>query len=177
MKIDLARIYLRPLHDADCTEQYVGWLNDPQVNHFLEVRHTTQTLESVRAFVRNARQRDEFHFGIFDRTGNKHVGNIKVGPIFRQHSVGDVSLFIGERSYWGRGLAAEAISGVSRYSFQALDVQKLSASMYVSNEASRRAFLKCGYREEGLRRAHYLLDGNREDILELGLLPRDMSEL
>ena len=51
MRIDAKRIFLRPLEKADCTNLYVSWLNDPEVNRYLETRHTPQTLETVEAFV------------------------------------------------------------------------------------------------------------------------------
>ena len=85
------------------------------------------------------------------------------------HGVGDVSLLIGERGEWGRGYAAEAIARLARHAFEDLRVAKLSASLYAANVGSERAFLKAGFQREGLRRAHYDLDGARSDIVELGL--------
>lgn len=150
----------------------MGWLNDPEVNRFLETRHAPQTLESVAAFVAavNARE-DEHLFGVFLRADGRHVGNIKVGPIRPVHRVADVSLFLGDRSAWGQGVAAEAITVVSAHAFAALGVLKLSASMYAANVGSERAFLRAGWSREGLRRAHLDLDGGRSDLIELGLLP------
>ena len=46
--------------------------------------------------------------------------------------------------------------------------------MYATNVGSTAAFLKAGYRREGLRRAHYLWNGERTDLVELGLLPDDL---
>ncbi len=142
------------------------------MNRYLETRHATQTRESVAAFVAavNARE-DEHLFGVFLREDGRHVGNIKVGPIRPLHAVADVSLFLGDRGVWGRGVAAEAIATVSAHAFAALGVRKLSASMYAANAASERAFLRAGWTREGLRRAHLDLEGARSDVIELGLTP------
>ena len=164
---------LRPLTSADVTDAYVGWLNDPEVNRYLETRHSPQTRESVAAFVEAVNGRaDEHLFGVL--LNGRHVGNIKIGPVHPAHRVGDVSLLIGARDVWGRGVAAEAIQGVSRHALETLGVRKLSASLYAANVGSERAFLKAGYRREGLRRAHYALNGARSDIVELGLTPDDL---
>ena len=174
-RLDAVRLYFRPLTAADCSPQYLGWLTDQEVNRYLETRFAPQSIETIRAFVEGANARDGEHlFGIFLRTGERHIGNIKVGPISRQHRLADISLFIGERGCWGQGYATEAIGAVSRYAFDSLQVRKLSAGMYAPNQGSYRAFLKAGYREEARRPGHYLLEGKPCDILELGCRPEDL---
>ena len=176
MRIRADRVFLRELTPADCSAEYVAWLADPEVTQYLETRHMVHDQSRVREFVgRMAASADEFLFGIFLVDGGRHVGNIKVGPIRREHGLADVSLLLGAREVWGHGMATEAIGAVSRHAFTSLGVSKLGASMYAPNVGSRRAFLKAGYREEGLRRAHYELDGIRCDLVELGLLPSDLE--
>jgi [ribosomal protein S5]-alanine N-acetyltransferase len=176
MRIDTSRLYLRTLEEADCTSTYVAWLNDPEVSRFLETRHTPQTIDSVRNFVAAINGRANEHlFGIFLKDSDRHIGNIKVGPIGTYHPLADVSLLIGVRDCWGKGYASEAIAAISRYALKNLGVRKLSASMYEPNQGSCRAFLKAGYQREGLRRAHYLLDGKPCDVIELGLADGDLA--
>jgi RimJ/RimL family protein N-acetyltransferase len=174
--IQTARLTIRTLLPADCSERYVSWLNQPEINRYLETRfELPQTLESVRDYVAAVGARsDEHMFGIFLDGGVRHIGNIKVGPISSTHRVADVSLLLGEREHWGKGIATEAIQAVSRYAFARLDVRKLSASMYAPNYGSTRAFEKAGWRHEGIRRDHYLLDGAPCDIVVLGLTPGDL---
>ena len=173
--LDTGRLRLRPLAARDVTARYLGWLQDPQVNGFLETRFSAQSLASISAFVEavNARA-DEFLFGIFLRARERHIGNIKVGPINAHHRIADVSLFIGEHDCWGQGYGTEAIAAVSRHAFDALGVRKLCAGMYAPNVASTRAFLRVGYREECRRPAHYLLEGAPCDIVELGCTSSDL---
>lgn len=176
-RVSTERLQLRTLTLSDCTPAYAGWLNDPEVNQFLETRfHGRQTLETVRAYVSGVMERDDEHlFGIFLTDGRRHVGNIKVGPVSPVHGVADMSLFIGDKDCWGTGLAAEAIAALGEYAFARLGVRKLSASMYAPNRGSIRAFEKAGWRHEGLRRDHYLLAGEPCDIVVLGLLEEDLG--
>lgn len=172
------RLYLRPLNEVDCGEHYVGWLNDPDINRFLETRFMEpQSQQSVTEFVQAVNARiNEFLFGIFTADQNKHIGNIKLGPISAHHMIGDVSLFIGAREEWGNGYAAEAIQLISTHGFATLRLRKLCASMYAPNEGSRKAFLKCGYSEEGRRPNHYLLDGEPCDLVLLGCFEQDLVQ-
>jgi [ribosomal protein S5]-alanine N-acetyltransferase len=167
--IETKRLHLRTLCESDCTEWYVKSLNEREVSRFLETRHEEQTHESVVSFVKaiNAKN-NEFLFGMFVKDDGQHIGNIKVGPIHPYHLVGDVSLWIGKQ-FWGRGFATEAITAVSRYSFEKLGALKLSAGMYEQNVGSYTAFLKAGYRPEGYRVAHCTLEGDRANTLLVGL--------
>lgn len=169
------RLDFRTLQAADCTPRYVAWLEEPEVRRYLETRFESQSLESVRAFVAavNARA-DEHLFGMFLREDGRHIGNIKVGPVLRRHGLADISLLIGERDCWGKGYATEAIVAASAHAFDAFGVRKLSAGIYAPNAGSVAAFRKAGYREEGRRRGHYLLDGEPCDILEFGCHAQDL---
>lgn len=171
------RLLFRLLVQSDVTATYVSWLNDPEVGRFLETRFSTQSEKDVSDFVA-AMQADSLShlFGIFLKTDGEHIGNIKVGPVSPRHRVADVSLFIGAKACWGQGFATEAIRAISRWSFDELGLLKLSASMYAENEGSARAFDKAGYRVEGVRRRHYLLEGKSSDVLEYGLCADELEE-
>jgi RimJ/RimL family protein N-acetyltransferase len=175
MQIDAGRLYLRLLNEADCTSGYLSWLQDPDVNQFLETRHHEQTIDTIKKFVAGMNAHDDEHlFGIFLKESNRHIGNIKVGPVNRLHGLADVSLLIGDRNCWGRGYATDAIRAVSLYAFQILKIRKLGAGMYLPNQGSCRAFEKVGYLKEGHRRGHYVLNGEPCDIVEYGLLPGEL---
>ncbi|MGE4065078.1 MAG: GNAT family N-acetyltransferase [Rhodospirillaceae bacterium] len=168
-------VAIRPITLQDVTPAYVAWLQDPEVNQYLETRFVPQTLESVASFVqRMIASSDEFLFAIC--ADGRHVGNIKVGPVKSHHNVADVSLFVGDRSVWGKGVATRAISLVTRHAFEVLRLGKLGASLYASNIGSATAFRRAGYKQEGLRRQHYVLNGKRVDLLEFGITADDFAK-
>ncbi len=171
------RILIRPITQDDVGPAYVNWLRDPEVNQYLETRHSEQTLETVAAFVQSILANPDQHlFAICMMPGERHVGNIKVGPVKHPHGLADVSLFIGDRSAWGQGVATAAIKLVSRFAIEHLGLRKLSAGVYAPNTGSAKAFLRAGYRQEGLRRRQYLLESDMVDALEFGLCPEDLTE-
>lgn len=174
--IETRRLQLRPLGEADATGEYLDWLNDPEVNRYLETRHASHSLESIRAFIRATNADPAQHlFGITLRSSGRHIGNIKLGPVRREHRLADIGLMIGVRAAWGKGYAAEAIAAVTDFSFAELGLMKLSAGAYAPNRGSVAAFLKAGWREEGLRLGHYLLDGEPCDVVELGIRRADWT--
>ncbi|MBM5799475.1 MAG: GNAT family N-acetyltransferase [Cyanobacteria bacterium K_DeepCast_35m_m2_023] len=168
-----ARLLLRPVIGDDLTDTYVGWLNDPAVNACLETRFEPQTLESVRAYWQaHGTDPTSPWWAICRRDQqDRHIGNIKLGPIHPIHLRADISLFIGDRGSWGLGLATEAIALVRDWALLQLGLHKLCAGIYAENNASSHAFEKCGFRLEGrfvdeVVNAH----GTRSDVLRLGLV-------
>jgi len=154
------RVFLRILSASDVSEAYRSWMSDDEVVRYLECRWRSYTLEDLREFVEsmNRSPRDVL-FGIFERGTERHVGNIKIGNIDPIHRFADVGLLIGDRPSWGKGYGSEAIRLACRYAREELNLHKLTAGIYASNEGSRRAFLKAGFREAGLLKEHRLSAG------------------
>jgi len=147
------------------TSAYVGWLNDPEINRFLESRFVVQDLAGVRKFVAMQLADPKALFlGIRSVALDRHVGNIKLGPIDRQHGLAEVGIMIGDRGAWGRGIGTDAIQVVAQIAQHELGLRKLTAGCYGSNVGSARAFHKAGFEIEGTRPAHFLLDGRPEDL-------------
>jgi [ribosomal protein S5]-alanine N-acetyltransferase len=165
-----ASIHLREVRLSDVTERYYNWLNDPEINQYLETRFIPRSVENIAAFVRQMDGKaDEPFFAICLNKDRQHIGNIKLGPINWYHRNADVSLFIGEKQLWGRGYASQAIALVTEFAFQTLNLNKLKAGCYAENLGSAKAFEKCGYQREGLLKGHILANGREIDIILLGL--------
>lgn len=151
------------------SDDYVGWLNDSDVKRYLESRFVLQDRASVEAFVARMLASDsDLFLGILDCALGRHVGNIKLGPIDRRHGLGEIGIMIGDRAAWGRGIGTAAIRTLETIAREALGLRKLTAGCYASNVGSSRAFEKAGFAVEGVRKAHYLLDGRPEDGILLG---------
>lgn len=172
------RAVLRLLTLVDCTDRYVGWLRDPEVNRYLETRWSEQTIETVRAFVSSmVSSPDSYLFAIL-APGDEHVGNLKIGPVQGRHAYADVSYFIGERSQWGKGLASDAIATSATIAFSRLGLHRLQAGLYEGNVGSGRALEKAGFRREGSQRKQLRTQGDVwEDHVWYGLLREEWAEL
>lgn len=165
------QIQLKILRIDDVSQAYVEWLNDPEINQFLET--SEQTLESVRSFVdAQYKSKESYLFGIFDK--ETHIGNIKIGPI-NKHNTASIGLLIGDKSYWGKGIASEAIGLCARFAFTELNLDKVHAGCYENNMGSYKAFTKNGFVEEGRLRKQIDFNGERIDSYVLGLLKSELN--
>ena len=170
-EISTPRLLLRSMTVADVSQDYVDWLNDPEVNRYLEVRHAVQTLEGCKSYVAGMESSEaDFLFGVFLLETGRHIGNTRLGFINSRHQRAQLSLFIGDRSCWGKGYATEIIRAVTAWGFETQGLEKIDAGCYAENLGSLRAFLKCGYQVEGFFRKASALEGRRIDSFWTSIL-------
>lgn len=150
------------------SDAYVDWLNDPEINRFLESRFVRHDRDGVATYVASMLASPSALFlAIHSKALDRHVGNIKLGPIDRHHGLGEIGLVIGAREAWGRGIATNAIAVISDIGFRDLGLRKLTAGCYASNRGSRIAFERAGFAVEGVRPNHFLSDDGVEDLVLL----------
>lgn len=169
--IEGKRIYLREVRLSDVNENYYKWLNDPEVNRYLETKYIPQSFENIRKYVEKMNAKaDEIFLAICLKEGDLHIGNIKLGLINWIHRYGEVSLIIGEKTYWGKGYASEAIRCLTDFAFKTLGLHKLIASFYDCNKGSIRAFEKAGYVVEGILKYFFYFDRRFIDRIICGIV-------
>jgi [ribosomal protein S5]-alanine N-acetyltransferase len=172
--IEGERIFLRAVLASDVTERYARWMNDPEVSRFLESRFRPSSPETIAAYVRKMEEAPDFLFlAIVLKEGGLHIGNIKAGPIDWVHRFAEVSLLIGEKDCWGKGLGTEAIRLIVRFAFETLNLHKLTACAYADNHGSIKAFQKAGFLEEGLRKEQRFFAGMYTDEALFGIVRND----
>ena len=163
------RLYLRPITLSDATREYVGWLNSEKVNQFLESRFVKHNLLSLRNYIKKiSKEKNTFFFAIIVKDGNKHIGNIKLGPIDWHHKIADIGIMIGDKKFWGKGYATEAIELITNFAFETLKLHKITAGAYENNIGSVRAFLKAGFFNDGYRQKHFQFKKNYVGYVMLG---------
>lgn len=171
IEIETVNLTLRRLYVDDVTETYVGWLNDPEVNKFLETRHEQQSIQSCLQFVESSNNSANTHlFGVFLKSNGQHIGNAKIGFIDPRHQRGQLSLFIGEKQFWNKGFSTEIVRSLTNYAFNNLGLQRMEAGCYEENLGSLRVFLKAGYVVEGFMRNHVVRDGKRFGCFWMGVI-------
>jgi ribosomal-protein-alanine N-acetyltransferase len=169
--IEGERIYLREVRPSDVNEDYYRWMNDPEITRYLESRFYPNSMEGLHDYVASKLgDRDNVFLTIMLREDDRHIGNIKLGPINWIHRSADVGILIGEKDCWGKGYATEAIRLVVDYAFRKLNLRKVTAGCYSDHQGSLRAFEKAGFTVEGARKEQLFLDGQYTDGVLLGIV-------
>lgn len=163
---------LAPLEVTHVGPRYVGWLNDPATVDQTEQSGRTHSLESVTAYVEETlRAPDALIWRIV--AAGAHVGNLRLSGIHRLHRRASIALIIGEPETRGRGLGTRAIRLAADHALHRLGLNKVTAGLYATNTASRRAFEKAGFQLEATLRRHAWHEQGFVDVLQMARFADD----
>jgi RimJ/RimL family protein N-acetyltransferase len=165
-------IYLRPMRESDINDRYLSWFIDPEVTKFLDSRRITreEALEFLRWGKRNNRR---FMYAICVEATGLHIGNVKIGDVYPRSMLSDLVTVIGDRDYWGKGVAATAIRLATKIAFEKHDIRKLSGGIESDNIGSLKAYLRAGWVMEAVLHAHYGdADGKHDRLVVSCFNPR-----
>lgn len=84
-----------------------------------------------------------------------------------------MSLFIGEKSRWGKGYSIETVRRITKWGFDELGLERIEAGCYDRQLASRHIFLKVGYSQEGYFRDSIAFEGGRIGAFWFGILKNE----
>lgn len=166
------RFELTSFDESFSLETYSAWLADEEINRYLETRFQPTEVENLREFVQQIRESNHSYlFAVVSRETREHIGNIKLGPMNEAHLSASIGFFIGEKDWWGKGVAREIIVAITDWAFDDLNLEKLNAGSYASNVGSIKALESAGFTREGLQRGQVDSGfGYRDDVVLLGRL-------
>lgn len=164
-------VYLRPLEPDDASLEYAGWLNDGETNRFLETGHFPSTRASVAEFIAAHSGRSDVVFlAIVLQDGDRHVGNVKLGPIDWVHRRAELGILIGDRDARGRGIGTEATTLVLEHAFGRLNLHRVALGVVADNLPAVRSYEKAGFSVEGTFRQAIQRHGRFVDLLRMAIL-------
>ncbi len=162
------RLELRPLNLSFCKQQYVDWMNDPEVYKYLETRGD-YTIEKLRDYLTEIERKNILFWAIVIRESDKHIGNIKIDPIHSIHGLGEYGIMMGEKSEWGKGYAFEASRIVIDYCFESLKLRKINLGVVEDNVTAVKLYKRLGFVIEGLNKNHLVYESQYHNSLRMAL--------
>lgn len=121
-------------------------------------------------------KRSGYYFTIRLREDERMVGFVQVYWIDWPHGSGHVRIGIGDPQDRGRGYGAQAMQMVLNLAFNELNFHRLSASVLEDNPDGLRFLRRLGFVEEVRRRQALVRQGQRLDIIHLGMLQSEWSQ-
>lgn len=152
----------------------LGWLNDPEVVKYSENRHIKPHHKNCEKHINSFDHQKNLLWAILEKKVKRHpmepwdahyIGHISAYRDLNNKTA-DVSIMIGERLFWGQGLGTEAWKGICDWLFQATDCRKIEAGTMRANEGMVSILERTGMQLEGMRKAHFLLNGEPTDLVQ-----------
>lgn len=167
--IETERLQLVPLSTSFASYEYVDWMNDSEVNRYLE-SGGNYTKEMLEIFLEEVEKKNMLFWAIVVKKNQKHIGNIKIDPINRKYMNGEYGILLGDRDSWGKGYAKEASKCVIDYCFSdKVGLRKITLGVVEDNRAAFQLYKKLGFKEEGLLRNHSYHVGKWCNIVRMAM--------
>lgn len=87
-----------------------------------------------------------------------------------------VGIGIYRREDWGKGYGTDAMKLALRFAFNELNLRRVSLTVFDYNPRAVRSYEKCGFKIEGRCRGALLKDGQRFDLIYMGILFEEWKE-
>lgn len=175
--IDGKKICLRQ-YEAKDIDVWYNWFNDAEVVKFMDQRRWPNTKEKQKRYLEAmTASRTDMQLAIIYKADDQLIGTVGLHGIDPINRNADISVIIGDKNYWGRGLAKEAVGLLINHVFGMLNLHKLTAGFIDGNVSSKRLFESFGFKKEAHLREQVYLDGKYRDIIRMGLLKKNYALL
>ncbi len=154
-------VLVRPFVENDLSNEYVSWLNDPEIVRFSNQRFLDHDLVSARRYFDSFSGSVNAFFAIEDFQTKQHVGTITL-YVQPYHSTVDVGILIGRR---GNGYGSDAWCTVIDWLLNICQARKVTAGTLSCNYSMISLMKKAGMQHEATRRDHELIEGEPQDIV------------
>lgn len=167
-------IFLRPLAIEDINGNYVDWLNDPEVCQFNSHGVFPYNKQRAEEYIKSVSlAKDMLVLAIVTKKEKKHIGNIALQHIDLLNNNAEYAILLGDKEYWGKGIAKEASLLILKHGFIELNLHRIYCGTAAGNIAMQKLALYFGMIAEGRRKEAQFKNGKYNDIIEYGVLKND----
>lgn len=155
VRIETARLVLRPFRMQDAQAMYDNWANDSQVTKFLTWQPHKNVEESRQILAEWTAQYvkpDYYNWAIAWKDHEDQViGSIGIVTLDADVESASIGYCIG-RKWWRQGVMTEAFGGIITFLFEKVGLNRIQASHDTENPNSGKVMEKCGLKKEGVLR-------------------------
>ena len=146
-------VYLRALEKEDLMGNYFQWFNDQEVCRFNSHGRAPNNAAKMESYLQRAYTDPSLAvFAISFLENDAHVGNISLQDINLIDRSAEYAIVLGEKDYWGKGVAKDASDLILRHGFMTLNLHRVYCGTSVENTGMQKLASYMGMKEEGRRR-------------------------
>lgn len=172
--IDTDRVRLRWLTGSDVPDLFEVFA-DPEVMRYWsspalkERDEAEKLLDQIHQY---HREKSLFQWGVALQDDDRVIGTCTLARIDAKNRRAEIGYAL-NRQQWGRGLMKEALTSLFDYAFSRLVLYRIEADVDPRNAASIALLETLGFEREGYLRERWLMEGETQDSVLLGLLESD----
>jgi RimJ/RimL family protein N-acetyltransferase len=162
---------IRPLQIEDLATLY-QWYNDLEYTYWLNGNWPERLLLRREDIERELYEEDPNRYAILDQTG-RLIGTIGFDSLNLPARSVRLYIGIGEKSLWNGGYGADALKIFCDHLFRHWNFHRLTLETWAGNQRALACYAKAGFRQEGVLREAYYVDGTYRDGIMLARLRTD----
>jgi RimJ/RimL family protein N-acetyltransferase len=166
------RVRLRAPERGDL-QQFVDWLNDPEVRDGLLLHLPMSLAEEEQWFEGMIKRPAAEHPMVIEIQQDEEwrmIGNCGVHEIDWRCRSGMVGIFIGEKHLWNQGYGTEVMTLLLKHGFETLNLNRIWLDVYADNPRAIRSYEKVGFVLEGKKRQAMYKQGQYVDLHLMSVL-------
>jgi RimJ/RimL family protein N-acetyltransferase len=169
-------IELKPLHENHA-HYFYNWIQDEEVIRYsLSIFQKLKTKEQVRTWLLDTiKDTSTFKKGVFLKGTDQLIGYAGICDLSSTNKSGEYFIFIGDKSYWGKGVGTEVTTKVLQLGFNDLDLNRIMLTVSEPNIGGVKAYQRAGFKLEGKLRQACFRDGKFHDKLVMSVLKEELG--
>jgi RimJ/RimL family protein N-acetyltransferase len=164
-------IKLKPLTKEHLTPFYT-WLNDDNViNYSLTLFQQLSTEKEISEWYSSLlKDSKNYTTGIFLKESEVLIGYAGICNISNTNRSGEFFIFIGDKTQWGKGIGTQVTKQILAYGFEKLNLNRIMLTVSAPNNGGIRAYVKAGFKKEGVMRNACFREGQFHDKIMMSIL-------
>ncbi len=175
--LESKRLYLRPVEMKDISTLQ-RFINDRDVRRYLYAIYPISLKEEeevVQGWMRESSE--NVILAVVKKQGNVLLGTLALHKINHPNGTAFTGFALGEKKEWNKGYGTEAKMLLLEYAFHTLNLRKICSEAVAPNKGSIKHNEKCGYKLEGVRKAHIYRDGKYHDLVQTAVFREDWEKI
>ena len=149
--------------DVTHAKESLSWVREPEVIRYMGADFSHPTLEGEAKRIEEILQNADAYSWMIEYDGIV-IGNVCINDIQEttkkmKTKAGNLTVLIGEKKLWGKGLGSLVSSTVLEWAFHEAGFQAMTARALQENIASQKTLEKLGFRETGTEPFDGLIEG------------------
>lgn len=142
------------------------WNYDTEINFYFSKRPPLSNEQQAKWLENTLNDNSKKKYIIIHQHNNKPVGMVSLMNIDIEKHMAEFGITIGEKNYWGTGVAKAASSMLLHYAFQILKLEEVYLTVFEANARAIQFFTTIGF----LKTGHTFTNENGSHLIKMNLL-------
>jgi ribosomal-protein-alanine N-acetyltransferase len=168
--IETERYIIRPFREPDATLWQVWDIDEEVQAHMPDPPNKPQDIGEQYAYIKECEADKTGYYWSIETKAGETIGTVALTDINEYHKLAEIGIIIGEKSWWGKGVATEVVGAVVKYAFGSLGIVRVNAEAEADNIGIAKVLENVGFVQDGHFVSARAKKGTRVDVKHYGIV-------